>query len=318
MSLRGIKQIVTAVQKAEGLGAAVRRTIGVRQCREFNPFLLFDHFTVSGGLGFPEHPHRGQETVTYLLNGRIAHEDFTGAKGILYPGDLQFMTAGKGVVHSEMPVPNDDGTPVEGIQFWVDLPHEIKDIEPRYRDLRAWEIPSAVKDNVEVKVISGKWNGLESLKELAYTPVEYYHAKLGKNAVYKQEAQEGFNYMAYILKGSVDVNDTCVDRFQNVFFETEGDTIEIKNLEDYSELVLIGGKVLDQNSIHYGVFVAETEDEIFEIDRQYETMTGNFEQRRTWKTLISDGVTQEMIDKDLDGSPESRERKRQEWIKANK
>ena len=130
MSARSIAKIVTARQQAEGVGARVRRSIGVINQKSFNPFLMFDHFSSSGTNGFPEHPHRGQETITLVLHGAMAHEDFTGSKGILYAGDLQFMTAGKGIVHSEMPVANEDGSPTVGLQLWVDLPDALKDTEP--------------------------------------------------------------------------------------------------------------------------------------------------------------------------------------------
>ncbi|CAK1355037.1 Pirin-like protein [Cercospora beticola] len=118
---RGISQVFEAREQAEGAGATVRRSIGTPKLRNFTPFLMLDHFKVDVGAGFPDHPHRGQETITYLLEGGVDHEDFTGKKGTLFPGDLQFMTAGRGVVHAEMPHDNGSGNAQSsvGLQLWV-------------------------------------------------------------------------------------------------------------------------------------------------------------------------------------------------------
>ncbi|KAG7661049.1 PRN1 [[Candida] subhashii] len=324
MAARSIAKIVTARQQAEGVGATVRRSIGVINQRKYNPFLMFDHFSSAGTNGFPEHPHRGQETITLILHGAIAHEDFTGSKGILYPGDLQFMTAGRGVVHSEMPVPNKDGSPTVGLQLWVDLPNHLKDVEPRYRDLRAWEIPEVVTDNdrVTIKVISGTSHGVESVKELAYTPVNYYYYRVKAGGSFKQELQEGFNYFLYVLNGKNLVlnNDTKIDQYQNVFFEEEGGYITGKNTatEDNEEtevqFVLVGGKKLDQDVVQYGPFVAATNEGIQKAIMDYQYARNGFDNVRTWRTLISNGVTDEMIQGPLNGSLEKREQMRKEFL----
>ncbi len=170
---RQIKQAFLAIEQSEGAGARVRRSIGTHNLRNFSPFLMLDHFSVSPGAGFPDHPHRGQETITYLMKGGVDHEDFAGNKGTLESGDLQFMTAGRGIVHAEMPRQNADGSANVGMQLWVDLPEKLKSCEPRYRDLRAAEIPTINVDdgNVTIKIISGQSHGTDSVQELAYTPV---------------------------------------------------------------------------------------------------------------------------------------------------
>ena len=153
---RAIARTVQAASKSEGVGARVRRSIGIPQLRNLAPFLMLDHFTVGAGAGFADHPHRGFETVTYMLSGSTEHEDFSGARGTINTGDLQFMTAGRGVVHAEMPRPGPDGAPPTGLQLWVDLPKALKYCEPRYRDLRAAEIPKDVSADgkSEIKVIA--------------------------------------------------------------------------------------------------------------------------------------------------------------------
>lgn len=118
---RAIRKAFLAVEQAEGAGARVRRSIGTPQLRNFSPFLMLDHFTIKPGAGFPDHPHRGQETITYLLEGAVDHEDFAGNAGTIEAGDLQFMTAGRGIMHAEMPRQNADGSANVGMQLWVDL-----------------------------------------------------------------------------------------------------------------------------------------------------------------------------------------------------
>ncbi|EMG47840.1 hypothetical protein G210_1706, partial [Candida maltosa Xu316] len=158
MSARPVTKVLNSQRKVQPTGAVVHRSlgIGISKDKHFNPFLLFDLFSVQSDEGFQAHPHRGHETITYVIKGAVAHEDFTDAKGILYPGDLQFMTAGKGIIHSEMPVPDKNGGPGIGIQLWVDLPEAERTIEPGYRDLRDWETPETTSEDgkVWVKVIS--------------------------------------------------------------------------------------------------------------------------------------------------------------------
>ncbi|EMG47859.1 hypothetical protein G210_1691 [Candida maltosa Xu316] len=324
MSLRTVAKIVTAHEQAEGAGARVRRSIGIMNQRNFDPFLMFDHFSSSGTNGFPEHPHRGQETITLVLNGSIAHEDFTGSKGILYPGDLQFMTAGKGVVHSEMPVPNPDGSPTIGLQLWVDLPNNMKGVKPRYRDLREWEIPEVVTDNgkVTIKVISGKSHGVESVKELAYTPINYYYYKVRAGGEFKQELQKGYNYWLYVLQGNQFVlnGDTKVGQYQNAFFNEEGDHITGKNAAtkdtDANEVqfILVGGKKLNQEVVQYGPFVAANREGIQKAFMDYQYGRNGFENIKTWRTLISGGVTPEMIEGPLNGNLEKRAAKKRAFL----
>ena len=201
---RSIQRVVTGVEQSEGAGARVRRLIGTNSIERFNPFLMFDHFKSNRPDGFPEHPHSGQETITYCLLGAICHEDFTGSKGVLYPGDLQFMTAGKGIVHLEMPVPSADGQPAELLQFWVDLPRKQKECRPRYRDLREWEVPVYTSDDglVSVKVISGSLYGVGVAREFTYTPIELYHFTVKPGAEWRQPLTADYNYFLYVIRGN--------------------------------------------------------------------------------------------------------------------
>lgn len=322
-TLRTITTILPGIEQAEGVGATVRRSIGNMKMRNFTPFLLFDHFSSNGVGGFPEHPHLGQETITLMLKGAFAHEDFTGSKGVLREGDLQFMTAGRGTVHSEMPVPNADGSRTEGLQLWVDLPEKLKEVEPRYRDLKEWEVPEVKEQDgkLTVRVISGKSCGVESDKELAYTPVQYYHYILKPGAHFSQAVPRDFNFFLYVLQGKnlVVQKDHKVSQFDNVFFNPDGDCI----VGDYPEteegdleFVLIGGQILDQKIVQHGPFVATSRERIQLAFKDYQLARNGFERIKSWKTLISSGVTEDMINNKLDGSLETREKQKKAYLAA--
>ncbi|KAF8473277.1 putative pirin [Kalaharituber pfeilii] len=299
MLRRTIVKAFHAVEKAEGAGARVRRSIGVPQLRNFSPFLMLDHFTIGKGAGFPDHPHRGQETITYLLSGSVDHEDFTGARGTINTGDLQFMTAGRGIVHAEMPGASSTqpgAAPNVGLQLWVDLPKELKYCEPRYRDLHASEIPSIKlsNDRVEVKIISGESHGIESVKDLAYTPVWLLDIAISPGGSIVQPLPKGYNAFMYILSGTVTVHlsDTetrKVPEFHNVVWSREGEGVELSVSEEAKErarFILVAGKVLEQNVVQYGPFVVNTEEEIYQAMRDYQANINGFERAKGWRSEI--------------------------------
>ena len=238
---RAIRTAFLAVEQSEGVGARVRRSVGTQKLRNFSPFLMLDHFSVAPGAGFPDHPHRGQETITYLLKGAFDHEDFAGNKGTIETGDLQFMTAGKGIMHAEMPAQNKDGTANVGLQLWVDLPQKLKMCEPRYRDLKAKEIPFVDIDNnkVHIKVISGQSHGVDSVKELAYTPVWLLDIEIKPGGKIQQTLPVGWNAFAYTFAGSTtfgEGNDkTTIGQYHNVVFEQKGDLINAEVPPDAKE-----------------------------------------------------------------------------------
>lgn len=236
---RTIQKAFLAVEQAEGAGARVRRSIGTPKLRNFDPFLMLDHFNIPPGAGFPDHPHRGQETITYLLEGAVDHEDFTGSAGTIEAGDLQFMTAGKGIVHAEMPNQNQRAN--IGMQLWVDLAKKDKMCEPRYRDLKASEIPHVDVDDgkVKVKVISGKSHGIDSVQELAKTEVWLLDIDIKPGGKITQELPETFNSFAYTLAGSTQFGEgedkTLIGQYHNVVFARDGKTVVAEVDESASE-----------------------------------------------------------------------------------
>ncbi|KAM0255978.1 hypothetical protein ACHAQJ_005282 [Trichoderma viride] len=294
---RAVAKVVRAIEQAEGVGALVRRSIGTRSQRHFSPFLMLDHFASSGG--FPDHPHRGQETITYLLKGVIDHEDFTGNSGTLYEGDLQFMTAGRGIVHAEMPRKQPDGSYNVGLQLWVDLPKELKYCEPRYRDLRAAEIPSVDVDEgrATIKVISGQSHGVDSVKELAYTPVWLLDFLLRPGANVTQAIPQGWNTFAYILEGDITVGEGAeakkAEQYDNVFFKQAGDVIHLStdaSATKDARIIVVAGTPLDQPVVQYGPFVLNSEEEVMKTFSDYQGHENGFERAKDWRSKIGDRV----------------------------
>ncbi|KAF2088357.1 putative pirin [Saccharata proteae CBS 121410] len=292
---RKIQKTFEAIEQAEGAGARVRRSIGTPRLRNFSPFLMLDHFNVSPGAGFPDHPHRGQETITYLLQGGFDHEDFAGNKGTIHAGDLQFMTAGRGIMHAEMPCQNPDGSPNIGMQLWVDLPAHLKKCEPRYRDLRASEIPSAGTEDgkVKVKVISGRSYGVDSVQELAYTPVWLLDVTVQPGGKMQQNLPVGWNAFAYTLSGSAKFGSgqdvRVVPKYHNVVFEQEGDSVVVEvdeGAEEEARFILVAGLPLDQKVVQYGPFVLNSQEEVYQAMMDYSTHANGFERARGWESEI--------------------------------
>ncbi|KEF51825.1 uncharacterized protein A1O9_12162 [Exophiala aquamarina CBS 119918] len=292
---RAIKFSFLAREQSEGAGAVVRRSIGTPRLRHLTPFLMLDHFRIPPGAGFPDHPHRGQETITYLLKGGVDHEDFAGNKGTIGPGDLQFMTAGKGIMHAEMPVQTEDIN--VGMQLWVDLPENLKSCEPRYRDLRAAEIPRANSDDgkVEVKVISGKALGVESLKDLAYTPVWLLDVTVQPGGKLAQELPQGWNAFAYTLEGAVTFTNgdkpqgDTITPYHNVVFEQSGDLVTAHVEEGANEparFIIFAGQPLEQDIVQYGPFVTTSKEAVYQAMMDFQTSSNGFERGADWHSEI--------------------------------
>lgn len=293
---RLVAKVIPAIEQSEGVGARVRRSIGTSAARHFTPFLMLDHFKVSPEAGFPDHPHRGQETITYMIKGRVDHEDFTGSAGTLRPGDLQFMTAGKGIVHAEMPridkELDGDLKAVEGLQLWVDLPVELKQCAPRYRDLKHEDIPLAKSDDgkAEVKVISGEAYGTESVQDLAYTPVWLLDYTVQPGGRVQQPVPHGFNSFMYILEGdAVVVQGKRYEKFTNILFDTEGDGITVSVPEDATtpaRFAIVAGQILDQPIVQHGPFVETSREKIMRAFMDYQTGSNGFENAVGWESKI--------------------------------
>ena len=255
---------------------------------------MLDHFQVPQGAGFPDHPHRGQETITYLLKGSVDHEDFAGNKGTIGPGDLQFMTAGRGIMHAEMPGKNSETN--VGMQLWVDLPENLKSCEPRYRDLRKEEIPTAKSEDgkVEIKVIAGRAFGVDSVQDLAYTPVHLYDVTIYPGGKLTQDIPANWTVFAYTLEGvttfSSDTKTSkAVPPYHNVVFQQAGDVVTAEVEEgasDSARFMLVAGTPHQQEIVQYGPFVTTSKDAVVQAMMDFQTASNGFERARNWESEI--------------------------------
>jgi len=276
-SSRSIENIVTSIRVLEGGGFPVRRPIPNPEMDQIDPFLLLDHLgpTEWGpreAIGAPDHPHRGFETVTYLLAGENEHKDSKGNHGCLRPGDVQWMTAGSGVVHSEMPSPEffEKGGTMHGFQIWINLPSKQKMISPRYQDTPSEKIPEVILEDgkSKVRVIAGEFKRVKAVIE-TNTPILYLHALLKPGVELKHPVSIDDNIMVYLISGKGEFGeneevDTATEG-QLVLFAHDGDSISLRSTDDSSmEILILGGTPINEPMVRYGPFVMNTKEEIFQ------------------------------------------------------
>jgi redox-sensitive bicupin YhaK (pirin superfamily) len=277
-----------AREQGEGVGATVRRSIGSQKLRNLDPFLLLDEFKVGLPGGFPDHPHRGFETVTYMLptsKGKIQHEDFLGNKGELGPGDLQWMTPGRGIVHAEMPA---SSVPAYGLQLWINLPKAKKIMDPRYQELKRDEVPH-VKDDakgVEAIIFAGEVFGKKGPIQ-PEAPITYIHFILSKGAVLEYPIPQGHNAFVYVLAGNGKCDGKLVEPHQAVILEIDGDGLQIEGISgEKLEFIVISGKPLNEPVVQYGPFVMTSEEEIRQTVYEFQTGQNGFEKAPVWHSEI--------------------------------
>ncbi|MHA7646750.1 pirin family protein [Nitrosopumilus sp. S4] len=270
---RLVSSVVNAKTTTEGEGFVVHRAFPNETVREFDPFLLVDEmgpFIVSPGeaKGAPDHPHRGFETVTYMIEGAFEHKDSQGNSGILKSGDVQWMTAGSGVIHSEMPEKefSKKGGTLHGFQLWVNLPKKDKMMNPRYQEVSSDKIPTVEENGVKVKIIAGNSMGKQAVIDTR-TPILYLHYTIQQGAKIMQKIPENYNVFAYVIngKGLFGKEEKLASKQQSVFFKRNGNEVTIKASEDADlplEVLLIAGVPLGEPVARYGPFVMNTEDEI--------------------------------------------------------
>ncbi|OLE40882.1 MAG: pirin family protein [Thaumarchaeota archaeon] len=270
---RSISQVTNAKTTLEGEGFVVHRAFPSNSLREFDPFLLLDEMgpivlAAGEAKGAPDHPHRGFETVTYMVDGIFEHKDSQGHSGKLKPGDVQWMTAGSGVIHSEMPEKefSQKGGTMHGFQLWVNLPKKDKMMKPRYQDLPANKIPVAQNYGVKVKVIAGESMGKQAVIETR-TPIMYLHFTLQPGTKVTQTVPQNYNAFAYVVNGEglFGNEQRPAHKEQVVLFERDGNEITINTLNDTKsplDVLLIAGVPLGEPVARYGPFVMNTEEEI--------------------------------------------------------
>lgn len=283
-----VKSVLSQWQD-EGVGARVRRSIGRTELRNIDPFLMLDEFQVQAPAGFPDHPHRGFETVTYMLEGSCQHEDFCGHRGVIGPGDLQWMTAGRGIVHCEMPVGNNK---CHGLQLWINLSAKNKMVEPVYQELFGKDVPSVERDGVKVRVIAGEALGAKS-PVYTRTPTMYLDFKLSPNATLKQHIPTGWNGFAYILSGSAKFGPAGQQHVGQahctLVLSSESDSLEVTNhTQELCHFVVVAGQPLNEPVVQHGPFVMNTKEQIEQTFRDYRNGQNGFENARTWHSSFGE------------------------------
>lgn len=286
MASRSVAKSILSVEQDEGVGVRVRRSIGRPELRNFDPFLMLDEFKGDGKGGFPDHPHRGFETVSYIIKGGIEHEDFLGHKGTLHDGDIQWMTAGRGIVHSEIPIKSIKEH--HGLQLWVNLSQKEKMVEPAYQELKDKDIPKTKQNGVHVKVIAGESLGIKS-KVFTRTPTMYLHFTLDKGAVLHQPIPAGWNAFIYTLSGHAAIgkqeNAKDYDAHHTIVLGQDGDCIRVENKnKETCQFVLIAGLPLNEPIKQYGPFVMTTTQEVQQALADYQNGKNGFENAPMWQS----------------------------------
>jgi redox-sensitive bicupin YhaK (pirin superfamily) len=261
---RKVVNIIDPQPVVEGAGVRLKRSIGTRTLDYLDPFLLLDHFASNDPAdyeaGFPLHPHRGIETVTYMLRGGVDHRDSIGNSGSIGPGDVQWMTAGGGIMHEEMPQVRPEG--IDGFQLWVNLPARLKMTRPRYQGILAGEIPEVeVEGGTRIRVITGTVNGVNGpVSGIAADPV-YLDVSVPAHASFTRQIARGHSAFAYVFEGEAAFDDQKVTHTRLVVLG-DGDYVKVAAAESPVRFLLVSGKPLNEPIARYGPFVMNTREEI--------------------------------------------------------
>lgn len=265
-----VQRTIRGMATSDGAGVRLTRVIGGPSLPDLDPFLLLDEFGTDRAedyiAGFPSHPHRGFETVTYMLDGRMRHKDNHGNEGLLTPGSVQWMTAGRGLVHSEMP--EQESGQMRGFQLWVNLPARDKMTDPKYQEFAPERIPvTAPGDGVQVKVIAGQVGEVSGpIVQPATDPV-YLDITLAANARWEYTLPEGHNAFAYVFEGGVTVGqgeDTRPVARQELAVLGGGELLQLQAGAEGARLILVAGRPLREPVMRHGPFVMNTRQELMQ------------------------------------------------------
>jgi len=266
-SPRGVERIIAGQAVMDGAGVKINRVLTQSLQRRLDPFLMLDNFGSDQAndyiAGFPSHPHRGFETVTYMIEGRMRHKDSAGNEGLLTNGGVQWMTAGRGVIHSEMPE-QEDGV-MEGFQLWLNLPAKDKLRAPWYRDFNGADVPVfETGQGVKVKVIAGRSHGVDGAVQREVTEPLYLDVDLPAGASFSQQLPEGHNAFLFTYRGAVRVDGKDVGSGKMaILANTKGADGVVVTADEGSKFILVAGQPLNEPIAQYGPFVMNTQAEIF-------------------------------------------------------
>lgn len=262
---RKIKRYIQGMKTADGAGVSLRRIFGKVEAEELDPFLMMDFFDSTNPddyiKGFPWHPHRGIETVTYLISGEIEHGDSIGNEGVINDGDCQWMTAGSGILHQEMPKPSKR---MLGTQIWLNLPKKDKMTEPKYRDIRKDTIPVYEEKGKKTHIIAGRYKGEKGPLEVIETDPTFLDIELEENNEFILETQREYKVFAFLVEGEADFNvekEEMISAPMGVLYE-EGEKIKINTGEKKARIFLLMGKPLNEPIAWGGPIVMNTKEEL--------------------------------------------------------
>jgi len=279
MANRTIQQVIDSVATSDGAGVKLRRSVGASQFLRHDPFLMLDEFYSDNPddylAGFPSHPHRGFETVTYMLDGHMRHEDSVGNRGDLGPGDVQWMSAARGIIHSEMPQQTEGR--MRGFQLWINLPAKEKLNDPGYRDIPAADIPTVALDNGgKARVIAGTLvqpgGSTKGPVQAVTTDPMYLDVHLPAGTVFESPVTPGYNAFLYLYEGDATVGDDGQAlKHRTAGLLSDGDTVRVKAGASEARFLLLAGKPLNEPIVQYGPFVMNTREEIEQAVHDYQS-----------------------------------------------
>jgi redox-sensitive bicupin YhaK (pirin superfamily) len=264
MAERELREVVAPTPVSDGAGVRLRRSIATEALDHLDPFFLFDHFGSENPddyiAGFPMHPHRGIETVTYMLDGSVAHRDSLGNSGVIGAGDVQWMTAGSGILHEEMPKAGPRR--LDGFQVWVNLPRKLKMTRPRYQDVPAGRIPEIVRpDGARVRVVAGEVDGTAGAVREIFAGPTYLDVALPAGKAFEQPVPRGHTALLYVFQGEVEVAGRPVGS-PRLAILGDGDVVRVRAPGAPARFLLLSAQPLEEPYARYGPFVMNTREEV--------------------------------------------------------
>ena len=272
---RQIERLITGLATSDGAGVKLTRVLTQDLQRRLDPFLMLDAFgsEKAGDYigGFPDHPHRGFETITYMLEGRMRHRDSAGNEGLLGNGDVQWMTAGRGVIHSEMPE-QEEGL-MEGFQLWLNLPAKDKMCAPWYRDIPSAALPEYEKGGVKVRVIAGSSDGVAGAVQREGTLPLYLDIHLAPGALFEQALPDLHNAFFYVYRGKLQSGgiEVPAGRMAIMANDAGSDGLRLQALDEPARVILVAGRPLHEPIAQYGPFVMNTQAELQQAVRDFQS-----------------------------------------------
>jgi redox-sensitive bicupin YhaK (pirin superfamily) len=280
MTRRTVQRVIIGQETSDGGGVRLKRSLGSAQLDHLDPFLLLDEFKSAEGsdyvAGFPDHPHRGFETVTYMLAGAMEHRDHKGNRGYLVPGSVQWMTAGRGIIHSEMPK-QEDGL-MWGFQLWVNLPAAHKMDPPRYQDIPPGEIPERTQDESRIRVIAGESGGVTGPVRGIVTAPLYLDVSVPPGRRFEHPVPAGHSAMVYVFEGEgeVGLDESATGRVAQtgrLAVLGDGDALAVKAGEKGMRFLVIAAQPIREPIARYGPFVMNTREEIMQAMQDFQAGT---------------------------------------------